>query len=1004
MFTTPRVRPGLRRFASFAMSSAVLLLPLICPAADAQTGRANVASHALSISSSTGTVDLGPLPVSQPLTVTLRLAPSAQQAAALDQLLTEQATPNSPQYHQWLTPQEYATQFGASDEQIATISSWAQSQGLTIVQISPAKNRMVVTGTTGQFQRAFAVTLHSYSISGGTHFASSTQPSVPLELAPLVASVTGLDNLPVAEPMSLAATSIAGQTRALAAASTDALTAIADAVDGNTTPLLSLTTSACSTDYAPSDIAAYRALFRQANSQGMTVLATSGCGTRGTGSFPGSLPEVTALTISPTSVPFIAIAPRPAWQAAVGLPADGNRYEPDLTTSSVADFARTMASILQQTGTRQGNINATLYRLATTPDLYTQPDAAPLGTWEATTGLGTVDLAVLAKVFPRATSPISTTTSLTSNTYAVTYGQPLTLTSKVLASSYGATNPSGTVTFVSTTQGTLGSSSIDSTGLAVLNLATPLNVGSYSITANYSGDASYSASSSAPPIIVTVSIANATITASISPTSNVPYGSTATVTATVTLPSSGGNPSGTVSAAVQGITAAVYTATLSPNPGGNSATANIVVAAPPPGSYQVQVSCAGNTNYLCQSPVPVTLATAKGNTLTTVTTVPVAPQAGQPVTITATITDNGNGPGPYSFTGNVTFYDNGKIIATAAVGSNQASASATLSGNVSHNIIASYSGDTFWNPSTSTPQVVNPTLLPSTLSLTSNYSTALAGVNIVFTATVYTTVANTVGPTGTVSFYDTFGTSIVQLGGPGNLVTLTPNGPNQSIARFTTTGLLAGTHSIYAIYNGDANFATSTSSPLSLNLTDYNVSMIPQTLTLNAGQTGQVVMLVGLVGGFTGTISFGCTPPASSEMTCGFSNPTLQGGGTTTMTITTTAPHNKTNHQASNRPLWGGAAGATLATLFCFVLPRRRRLVPVLLMSLFAVCLFPGLGCGLNNLGTLPTSGGSTTSTTPTAPTDPGSPLGTQVFTITTAGSDGVSTVRHTYQYQVTIQ
>jgi hypothetical protein len=30
--------------------------------------------------------------------------------------------------------------------------------------------------------------------------------------------------------------------------------------------------------------------------------------------------------------------------------------------------------------------------------------------------------------------------------------------------------------------------------------------------------------------------------------------------------------------------------------------------------------------------------------------------------------------------------------------------------------------------------------------------------------------------------------------------------------------------------------------------------------------------------------------------------------------------------------------------------------------------------------------------------------LGTQIFTITTAGSDGVNTVRHNYQYQVTIQ
>jgi hypothetical protein len=47
---------------------------------------------------------------------------------------------------------------------------------------------------------------------------------------------------------------------------------------------------------------------------------------------------------------------------------------------------------------------------------------------------------------------------------------------------------------------------------------------------------------------------------------------------------------------------------------------------------------------------------------------------------------------------------------------------------------------------------------------------------------------------------------------------------------------------------------------------------------------------------------------------------------------------------------------------------------------------------------------GTTTTQDPTTPTDPGTPLGTQSFTITTAGTDGVNTARHDYQYQVTIQ
>ncbi len=171
---------------------------------------------------------------------------------------------------------------------------------------------------------------------------------------------------------------------------------------------------------------------------------------------------------------------------------------------------------------------------------------------------------------------------------------------------------------------------------------------------------------------------------------------------------------------------------------------------------------------------------------------------------------------------------------------------------------------------------------------------------------------------------------------------MTPNGPNQSIARFTTTGLLAGTHSIYAVYGGDANFSPATSSTLPLNLTDYNVIMNPQSITLKAGQTGQVVTLIGSVGGFSGTVSFGCTPPANAEMTCAFSPATLQGGGATTMTIVTTAPQAKPVQQAATgRSGWRLGAGSALAALLCFALPRRRRMMPLLLTSLFALSLLP---------------------------------------------------------------
>jgi hypothetical protein len=185
-----------------------------------------------------------------------------------------------------------------------------------------------------------------------------------------------------------------------------------------------------------------------------------------------------------------------------------------------------------------------------------------------------------------------------------------------------------------------------------------------------------------------------------------------------------------------------------------------------------------------------------------------------------------------------------------------------------------------------------------------------------------------------------------------------------------------------------------------VSITDYSLTMIPQTLTVTAGKKGSVVVLLGLVGGFNGTVSFGCTPPSSTETSCSFSPVTLSGGGSTTMTIVTTAAtaatpasSTKSGRLTPGNP-WHLAAGSALATLLCFWLPRRRRAIPVMLCLMLACCLVSGLGCG----------GSTSSNTTPTTPADPGTPLGTNTFTISTAGTDGVSTVRHTYQYQVTVQ
>ena len=124
--------------------------------------------------------------------VTMNLAPSAAQQAALDQLLKDQQTPNSPSYHQWLSPEQYAERFGATDADIAKISSWAQSQGLNVVSVARGHNMIAVSGTASAVEAAFQTELHQYVVNGETHFANATEPTVPAAMRGVVTQIRGL--------------------------------------------------------------------------------------------------------------------------------------------------------------------------------------------------------------------------------------------------------------------------------------------------------------------------------------------------------------------------------------------------------------------------------------------------------------------------------------------------------------------------------------------------------------------------------------------------------------------------------------------------------------------------------------------------------------------------------------------------------------------------------------------------------------------------------------------
>lgn len=134
--------------------------------------------------------------------VTLMMSPSPSQQRAIDQLLTEQQDPASPNYHRWLTPEQYAARFGLSQNDLNRITTWLKAQGFTVLSVPRGRNSIVISGMAYQFESAFQTQIHRYNVDGELHYANSTALRMPAALSGIVTSVRGLNDFRM-KPMNI---------------------------------------------------------------------------------------------------------------------------------------------------------------------------------------------------------------------------------------------------------------------------------------------------------------------------------------------------------------------------------------------------------------------------------------------------------------------------------------------------------------------------------------------------------------------------------------------------------------------------------------------------------------------------------------------------------------------------------------------------------------------------------------------------------------------------------
>jgi subtilase family serine protease len=189
-----------------------LLLTVMCLAGVAGSGVANAAQvrnqitqtvsqgETMEIQNSVNpkvshSTDLGPVsPETRLASMTLQFSMSADQQAALEQLLSDVQNPASPRYHQWLTPAQFAAQFGLSSADLGKVKDWLSSQGFTVTAVANGGQFIRFTGTAAQAETAFGTSIHTVSYNGETHYANVTNASIPTAIAAVVSGVAGLHN------------------------------------------------------------------------------------------------------------------------------------------------------------------------------------------------------------------------------------------------------------------------------------------------------------------------------------------------------------------------------------------------------------------------------------------------------------------------------------------------------------------------------------------------------------------------------------------------------------------------------------------------------------------------------------------------------------------------------------------------------------------------------------------------------------------------------------------
>jgi Bacterial Ig-like domain (group 3) len=498
----------------------------------------------------------------------------------------------------------------------------------------------------------------------------------------------------------------------------------------------------------------------------------------------------------------------------------------------------------------------------------------------------------------------ATSTTVTVAPTSLANGQTASITATVADQPHSGTHPTGSVSFtdtLGTTTTTLSSASLNS-GAATLSGVVLSGIGTHTLSANYAGVSGAFAASSGT-VTVVLSKAAVTVSGPAQPVA-VTFGQSGSVTITVTGPySTIAAPTGTISYSIlNSSSTAVASGTPTLTAGSTSSSATIPIPNTlASGTYTIHVTYGGDGNYAVTA-TATTIPLSVGQITPTIgwsggtTAITYGATLGGildasafngttviPGTFTYTATLSGGtavavtsasvlGAGSYTLTATFTPTDTTTyktVSAAATLTVNQASQTisftppaspvtygvspialaasggasgnavtfsvtgpATLSGKTltitgagTVTVTASQAGNINYTAATSVTQTIVIAQASASVSLVASANPVLVTNAVTFTATVASAAGT---PKGSVSFLD--GTTLL------GAVAL-----SSGVASYTTSSLAAATHSITAVYSGNSNSVSVTSSALAELVQDYSLSISGSPGSGGGGSNSQTV-------------------------------------------------------------------------------------------------------------------------------------------------------------------